>query len=1039
MRQFNEILNAREWENQRITSSLSRLAAHSPLRAYPDVQSAVSKAESCYRQSLNGEWQFQLFAKPEDVPQDFIQPHFDANDWQSIDVPSNWQLQPQHSTTSDQPIYTNIQYPFPNTPPYVPADNPTGCYRTTFVLPEAWQSRQVRINFDGVNSAFHLWCNGHWIGYAQDSRVAAEFDLTDYLQPGENLIAAMVLRWSDGSYLEDQDMWWLSGIFRDVTLLCKPHLHIADVKIQADLDAIYQNGCLSVKTKLNRAAQSGQNPQVRLQLFDADNVILEQIDSLAQQPMIDEKGRYHDRIQQQLSVPQVQPWSAEIPHLYRCVISLLDEAGELLDCEAYDIGFRKVEIKQGLLLLNGKPLLIRGANRHEHHPERGHAVNREDMLQDILLLKQHNFNAVRCAHYPNHPLWYELCDQYGLYVVDETNLETHGQSPMRSLSDDPSWLNAYLERVTRMVERDKNHASIIIWSLGNESGIGNNHHAMYQWLKQRDPSRPVQYEGGGANSAATDILCPMYSRVEQDQYFPAEAVNKWAIKKAISMPGEQRPLILCEYAHAMGNSLGNFTQYWNAFRQYPRLQGGFIWDWVDQGITKHDEDGNPYWAYGGDFGDEINDRQFCINGLLFPDRTLHPTIHEVKKAQQFFQFQLEKVPQGYALTVTSEYLFKTVKDCFLHWKLSANGFPIRFNYSGLNLPPQGSQRIVIPLDIHLLPETLYLIDVEVILNQTQSWAENGFSLAKQQFVLPEVIALREPHFEQPQQPDIPLVSESAEHYWIQGENFTLTFDKHSGLLSSWKKGEQEQLAHPLRNNFYRAPLDNDIGTSEANHLDPNAWISRWQQSGLWSLEEKCLDLRLQPLADSLQIRVIQGYYHQGQLLLKSTWLYRLSYQSELELDIQIDVADGLPSLPRVGIEWALINTDSRVKWFGRGPHENYPDRKDSAHFGQYDLSQFEMHTNYIFPSENGLRCDVRELNFADLNVKGQFYFAVSRFSQQNLAQARHTCDLVADPCVYLRIDGFHMGVGGDDSWTPSVHSEYQLTERQYRYQLKFEL
>ncbi|MDH2999488.1 beta-D-galactosidase [Chelonobacter oris] len=1030
MRQFNEIINAREWENQRVTSSLSRMSAHSPLNAYADVQSAVAKSESPFRRPLNGDWQFQLFEKPEAVPEAFIQPHFKGEDWATVGVPSNWQLQ-----GFDKPIYTNIQYPFPNNPPYVPELNPTACYRTAFVLPEGWQERQVRINFDGVGSAFHLWCNGRWVGYAQDSRVAAEFDLSQWVRSGENQLAVMVLRWSDGSYLEDQDMWWLSGIFRDVTLLGKPHLHIADVDLCADLDPIYQNGCLTVQTRLNR---DDDTAKVRLQLFDGETCLLETTDTVSRQAAIDEKGRYRDRVRQQLYVAQIQPWSAEIPHLYRCVVSLLDQQNNLLDCEAYDVGFRKVEIKQGQLLLNGKPLLIRGVNRHEHHPERGQALTREDMLQDIILLKQHNFNAVRCAHYPNHPLWYELCDQYGLYVVDETNLETHGQSPMRTLSDDPDWLNAYLERVVRMVERDKNHASIIIWSLGNESGIGNNHHAMYQWLKQRDPSRPVQYEGGGADTAATDILCPMYSRVEQDQYFPAAAVNKWAIKKAISMPGEQRPLILCEYAHAMGNSLGNFSQYWQAFRQYPRLQGGFIWDWVDQGLTKHDEDGNPYWAYGGDFGDEINDRQFCINGLLFPDRTLHPAMHEVKKAQQFLQFSLEKAAQGYALTVTSEYLFKTIKDCFLHWKLSANGFPIRFNYSGLNLPPQGSQTILIPLDIHLLPETLYLIDVEVILNQTQPWADNGFSLAKEQFVLPDVIALSEPHLVQEQQLALPLITESADQYWLQGEGFTLTFDKQSGLLQSWKKQDQEQLAQPLRNNFYRAPLDNDIGTSEAHYVEPNAWISRWKTSGLWALEEKCLDFRLETLSDCLQIRAIHGYYYQENLLLKSQWIFRIT-QDKLNLDIQIDVADGLPSLPRVGVELALVNSDSRVKWFGRGPHENYPDRKESAHIGQYDLSQFDMHTNYIFPSENGLRCDVRELNFAGLKVTGHFHFAVSRFSQQNLAAARHTCDLVADPCVYLRLDGFHMGVGGDDSWTPSVHTAYQLTQRQYRYRLQFGL
>ncbi len=652
MKTFDEIIRARDWENQHVIGA-NKIAPHSPLNAYANEEEAsegcYSKHKSTYKQSLNGDWQFSLFSSPEEVPAESIETQYDDSHWDKISVPSNWQMK-----GFDKPIYTNVKYPFADNPPFVPAENPTGCYRTTFTLDNSWNDRTVRITFDGVNSAMHLWCNGHWVGYSQDSRLPAEFNLTPYLCDGENQLMVMVMRWSDGSYLEDQDMWWLSGIFRDVTLIAKPSICLEDISIETELDDVYCDASLKLKTRLNCNAL---DHYVQVKLYDAANQIVGSEEGYIRQcgkKVIDEKGCWNDIAFHEIAVTAPHQWSAESPYLYRCVVSLLNSDGELVDCESYRIGFRKVEIEDGLLKVNGKPLLIRGVNRHEHHPENGHAVSYEDMLQDVLLLKQNNFNAVRTSHYPNHPAFYELCDEYGLYVVDETNIETHGQFPMSRLSNDAEWLNAYMQRMIGMVERDKNHASIIIWSLGNESGIGFNHHAMYQWIKQRDPSRPVQYEGGGSDTAATDIICPMYARVEQDQ--PFEAVPKWAIKNWVSRPGENRPLILCEYSHAMGNSSGCFNKYWEAFRQYPRLQGGFIWDWVDQGLSKTDENGVHYWAYGGDFGDEINDRQFCINGLMFPDRTPHPSMYEVKHAQQFYQFALED-SDGLAISVTSEYLF----------------------------------------------------------------------------------------------------------------------------------------------------------------------------------------------------------------------------------------------------------------------------------------------------------------------------------------------------------------------------------------------
>ncbi len=620
----------------------------------------------------------------------------------------------------DAPIYTNVTYPIPVNPPYVPAKNPTGCYSLTFNIEDAWLDEgQTRIIFDGVNSAFHLWCNGRWVGYGQDSRLPSEFDLSDYLLRGENRLAVMVLRWSDGSYLEDRDMWRMSGIFRDISLLHKPTTQISDLRINTRFNDDFNRAVLEAEVKV--AGNASEDLRVSLQLWGGETLTDETTSPLGSE-IIDERGAYHDRVTLRLNVEKPALWSAETPNLYRAVVQLRTADGVLIEAEACDVGFRQIDIKNGLLLINGKPLLIRGTNRHEHHPVNGQVMDEATMVQDILLMKQNNFNAVRCSHYPNHPLWYTLCDRYGLYVVDEANIETHGMVPMNRLSDDPTWLPAMSQRVTRMVLRDRNHPSIIIWSLGNESGHGVNHDALYRWIKSEDPSRPVQYEGGGANTAATDIICPMYARVDQDQPFPA--VPKWSIKKWLSMPGEQRPLILCEYAHAMGNSFGGFAKYWQAFRQYPRLQGGFVWDWVDQSLIKYDENGKAWSAYGGDFGDTPNDRQFCMNGLVFADRTPHPALYEAKHEQQFFQFTLLPGAER-QIEVTSEYLFRRSDNEVLHWSIAQDGNLLAAGQIVLDIAPQGRQVITLPNCP--MPETAGQLWLTVRVEQPRAtaWSDAG--------------------------------------------------------------------------------------------------------------------------------------------------------------------------------------------------------------------------------------------------------------------------------------------------------------------------
>ncbi|MCL4112533.1 UNVERIFIED_CONTAM: hypothetical protein GTU68_063930 [Idotea baltica] len=1027
MRTFSQVISAREWENQHITHH-NVIEAHAPLNAYSSLIQALTK-NSPHKVSLNGEWKFQLFDAPELVSAESVSEHFDDSLWEKIEVPSNWQMQ-----GFDKPIYTNVKYPFDDKPPFVPTDNPTGLYRTRFNCTEQALLDTHRLTFDGVNSAFHLWCNGKWVGYSQDSRLPAEFDVSDYLQAGDNTLAVMVLRWSDGSYLEDQDMWWLSGIFRDVTLLRKPKVAIEDVRVETQLDACYRDACL----KDNQANQDQQINRVKVELFDEQGQPISepQIVGLGER-IVDEKGPWSEMAEHSISVVNPNKWSAESPYLYRCVVSLLNQQDELIDCEAYDVGFRSVEITDSLLKINGKPLLIRGVNRHEHHPELGHTITREGMIQDIKLLKQNNFNAVRTAHYPNHPLWYELCDEYGLYLVDEANVETHGQFPMCRLSDDASWLNAYMRRMTRLVERDKNHASVIVWSLGNESGIGRNHYAMYQWVKQADPTRPVQYEGGGADTAATDILCPMYARVDWD--LPVvesqpEVTPRVGIRKAIALPNEQRPLILCEYAHAMGNSLGSFDKYWQAFRDNPRLQGGFIWDWVDQGITKTDSNGQKYWGYGGDFGDEVNDRQFCINGLVFPDRTVHPTLHEVKKAQQFYQFKLVSA-SPLVIEITSEYLFDAESVETLNWNITQDG--IVQCHGSIELLVEAQSSVQIELDGVTIPNTantLNFLNFDVVLNTNTAWADKGHVTAIEQLNLPTQPQLMlDANLSQ----NLPQVIETEKQLTVIGDDYQVEFDVLTGTLDSWLVKGVEQLTSGLKDNFYRAPLDNDIGVSEANRVDPNSWIARWQTMGLDSLTPECIEFSHFTQQNSVSVTARIAHLVEGQVRLLTCWQYQLYADGEVKLDVDVQAARGLPSLPRVGLTFALKNLPDGVSWFGRGPHENYPDRKMSAHVGLHQQSINQMHTPYIFPSDSGLRCDVREAKIGGFELKGNFHFSVSRFGQQQLQQAKHTCDLVEQEQLFVNIDGFHMGVGGDDSWTPSVHEEFKLLEEHYHYQVRF--
>lgn len=1014
------VLARRDWENPGVTQ-LNRLAAHPPFCSWRNADDARNNRHSAQLRSLNGAWKFAWFAAPQAVPDSWRISDLPQAD--TVTVPSNWQMDGY-----DTPIYSNITYPFPVNPPFVPAENPTGCYSLTFSVDESQISDgQTRIIFDGVNSAFYLWCNGRWIGYGQDSRLPSEFDLSEVLVAGENRLAVMVLRWCDGSYLEDQDMWRMSGIFRDVSLLHKPQTQISDLRINTHFNDDFSRAVLEADVRM--AGEPHDNLRVTLQLWDGETLVGEVTKPFGSE-IIDERGAYVDRTTLCLNVDRPALWSAETPNLYRSVIQLHTTDGVLIEAEACDVGFRQVRIENGLLLLNGKPLLIRGTNRHEHHPERGQVMDRETMVQDILLMKQNNFNAVRCSHYPNHPLWYNLCDRYGLYVVDEANIETHGMVPMNRLCDDPDWLPAMSQRVTRMVQRDRNHPSIIIWSLGNESGHGTNHDALYRWIKSEDPSRPVQYEGGGANTSATDIICPMYARVDQDQPFPA--VPKWSIKKWLSMPGEQRPLILCEYAHAMGNSLGGFAKYWQAFRQYPRLQGGFVWDWVDQSLIKYDDGDNPWSAYGGDFGDSPNDRQFCMNGLVFADRTPHPALFEAKHAQQFFQFALLSASER-KIEITSEYLFRHSDNEVLHWSIAQDGNPLAEGQVTLDIPPQGHQVFSLPETPRPTDAGQLWLTVRVMQPQATEWAPAGHISAWQQWPLEQKLEITLP----PRANVSPQLTSSETTFDVVLSDKRWEFCRQQGVLTQYSIGNEAQLLSPLIDRFTRAPLDNDIGVSEATRIDPNAWVERWKAAGHYHVEALLLQCEAEMLANTVLITTAHAWQYQGETLFVSRKNYRIDGHGEMQITVEVDVASGTPHPARIGLSCQLAQVAERVSWLGLGPHENYPDRLASACFERWDLPLDEMYTPYVFPSENGLRCGTRELNYGLHQWRGDFQFNISRYSQQQLMETSHRHLLQPEAGTWLNIDGFHMGVGGDDSWSPSVSPEYQLGAQRYHYQLIF--
>ena len=939
---------------------MNKLPGHAINVPFADRETAVSAppSSSPYYQSLNGRWQFHLFPNPQTALA-----ALDNAEWDEINVPSNWTME-----GFDKPIYTNIQMPIPPNPPFVPqADNPTGLYRHTFAFNEAWNGRKIIICFEGVESAFYLWVNGQKVGYSQGSRLPAEFDITEFVHAGENEIKAMVIRWSDGSYLEDQDHWWMAGIYRDVYLYSKPNVHIFDYFAQTHLDANYKDAELNVTAwlgQLERGRALGEGYTVQLALLDEGNTAV--FEPITQPISENPKVRTQVTFQQQITNPA--KWSAETPTLYTLLISLYDISGNLIDLVRHQIGFRQVEIQDRELLVNGKPVLLKGVNRHEHDDTTGKTISEASMLADIKLMKQFNINAVRNSHYPTCRRWYELCDEYGLYVIDEANIETHAFT--NKFCHDPLWANAFLERGMRMVARGKNHPSIILWSLGNESGYGPNHDAMAGWIRYVDPTRLLHYEGAVSRpdgqdwedgKLATDLTCPMYPSVQD-------------IIEYANDPNGTRPLIMCEYAHSMGNSTGNLKEYWDAIREHHGLQGGFIWDWVDQGILQIDENGREYWAYGGDFGDTINDANFCINGLIWPDRTPHPALYEYQKVLQPVLIETVDKEAG-IFRIFNEHDFIGLDHLDIRYELTSNGRILNSNtLSTPNIPAGQSTEIHIPLQKPTLPAGAdCLLTISFHLTQKTAWAEAGHEIAWQQFPMPFDTGSTSTHKE-----PIPTIEieQEADHYALrtpalsdaEGTHYAIKISKATGGITQLQADATDLFHTAPTLNVWRAPTDND-GFKATEHWDENqnSDLKRWLDAGLNQLISSIESVRVQQLDDNTVRAEIQQIW--GSDAHPEAFLHEqsITIQGDGSIHIQnrVQCDPNLPNLPRIGLTMQLPAGFEQFTWYGRGPHENYTDRNVGARYGRFQSTVTEQYVPYILPQENGNKTGVRWLTLSN--------------------------------------------------------------------------
>jgi len=1014
-----------DWENPRVFG-INKEAPHATFTPFPNERTALNgqRQPSPFVQSLNGMWKFHWVKSPELRPVDFYKPGYDVSLWKHIRVPSNWEMEGYGT-----PIYTNSTYPFKKDAPFVmeaPDDhswtaysqrNPVGSYRREFTLPSAWVDRQTFLIFDGVNSAFYVWINGEKVGYSQDTRLPAEFNITQYLKPGQNMIAVEVYRWSDGSYLEDQDFWRMTGIFRNVTLVSRAPLHVRDFQVLTTFDSEYHNATLKLRVNVRNLSAKAEVAAVEAKLLDTSGKPL--FKPLVKKVNVGQGQESDLEIDQSVTNPK--KWSAEVPNIYKLLLTLKDSHGNTIETIPSNVGFRQSEIKGDQILFNGKKLMIKGVNRHEFDPDLGQVMTRNLMIEDIKLMKQNNINAVRTSHYPNVPEWYELADEYGLYILDEANIESHGYgaNEKQGISEGEDYTAAIVDRVSRMIERDKNHPSIIGFSMGNEAGYGRNFVAAKEWAKTRHPEFFITYEPD--NSIHGDALSPMYVKPQHI----VEYYNKYA---------HGRPFFQVEYAHAMGNSTGNFQQYWDVYESEPWAHGGFIWDWVDQGIRKKSANGQQFWAYGGDFGDKPNDDNFCTNGLVLPDRTMHPGLTEVKKA--YASIKIEPVDlDADKVRIRNKYNFRDLSFVQGTWVLEENGKTIE---SG-EVPPvavgPGAAKEV-SLGLHqpkLVPGAEYFLKVTYALAQDMPWAPKGHVMAWDQFEMPYHVPPA-PARNFTNGPPVKL-TETANAFGISNAQLSIRIGKASGALESYRVGGRELLTAALEPNYWRPPTDNDRGNGMPKRQE------------IW--EEAAASRTVTSVtADQVAPNVVKVIAIATIAAGNSTQTNVYTVYGNGVADVESAFKGGDPSLidmPRFGMQMRVPGTLRKVTWFGRGPQENYWDRNLGAAVGLYSDTVDNMWFPYIKPQETGNRTDVRWVTFTDdagfgLKVTGLplLYFSAWPFHMDELQTHKHPSEIVFSKDITVNLDYRQMGVGGDDSWGALQHKEFRLPADHYDYRFRLE-
>ena len=999
-----EAQSFQEWKDPRI-NEVNRAPMHANYFAYESADAAKKgvKENSANFMSLNGSWKFFWVKDADARPTDFWKTGFDDKGWNDLPVPGLWEL---HGY--GDPIYVNIGYAwrnqFKNNPPYVPTENNhVGSYRKEIMVPASWKGKDIIAHFGSVTSNMYLWVNGKYVGYSEDSKLEAEFNLTPYLKTGQkNLIAFQIFRWCDGTYLEDQDFFRYSGVGRDCYLYARDKKRIEDIRVTPDLDANYQNGSLNIA--LN---QKGSG-KVNLTLKDASGKEVATTQAT--------KGKAT------LEVENPHKWTAETPYLYTLYASL-EGSNEVIPVK---VGFRKVELKNAQVLVNGQPILIKGTNRHELDPDGGYVISKERMIQDIQVMKQFNLNAVRTCHYPDNNLWYELCDQYGIYVVAEANIESHGMGyGEETLAKREDYALAHMERNQRNVQRGFNHPSIIIWSLGNEAGYGPNFEAAYDWIKAEDPSRLVQYEQAG-KTGKTDIYCPMYLGYDRCEEYSKDEQY-------------QKPLIQCEYAHAMGNSEGGFKEYWDIIRKYPKYQGGFIWDFVDQSVRWTGKNGKMIYAYGGDFNRfDASDLNFCDNGLISPDRVPNPHMYEVGYFYQNIWTNPADIKNG-EISIFNEYFFRNLSAYYLEWQLLKNGKIMRSGrVEDLNVGPQQTAKIKLPIG-NICSCSEWLLNVAYKLKNTEGLLTAGHTVAKQQLVLNPYKA---PNMELKNQTksnqDIvePTLKENDQRYLIvNGENFRIEFDKTNGYLSKYQINGLDMIKEEsyLQPNFWRAPTDNDFGA----YLQIRYAVWKNPKIKLVSMQQYMAN----------QQAIIEASYELPEVSAKLNLTYVINNEGAIKVTQKMtaDKNAKVANLFRFGMQMQMPRSFDKVEYYGRGPVENYIDRKANADLGIYRQSVAEQFYSYIRPQETGTKSDLRwwkTLNAAGRGIQvaaaepfsaSALHYTIESLDEGTHKQQGHSPEVDEADLTNFCFDLIQAGLGCEDSWGRITRPEYQVPYGDYEF------